>query len=189
MRASSVGPALVIVVACATSSARASEPTPQTTPSATPPSKTAAASPAKTSTSATPPNASEAKKSHSESAKELSRGTAVPAAHSSATAAKDAAAGGPVKPDAVTLAANNDGPKQETLEEIVARVRRRLALERAPKRSASAPSMPHAAAPTRVTLVWRPYIVWPEELTAAPADPAKSSSNDRVTLKWESDEQ
>jgi hypothetical protein len=67
----------------------------------------------------------------------------------------------------------------ETLEEIVARVRRRLAEEQA---AARRPASPRPQPPPRVTLVWRPSVVWPSELTA----PAGEHHSDRTTLTWTS---
>jgi hypothetical protein len=67
----------------------------------------------------------------------------------------------------------------ETLEEIVARVRRRLAEEQATTRR---PASPRPQPPPRVTLVWRPSVVWPSELTA----PAGEGDTDRTTLTWTS---
>lgn len=110
-----------------------------------------------------------------------------------ATAAKletaaAAAAAGARKQGTVTVAATTSAPKEETLEEIVARVKRRLAMESAPKRKVSAPAAPSATPAPRVTLVWRPYVVWPDELTAS-GTAENQPDADRVTLQWESDEQ
>jgi hypothetical protein len=73
--------------------------------------------------------------------------------------------------------------KAETLEEIVARVQRRLATETArPVRHAAAAPTPQASS-GRVTLVWRPAIVWPPELLHAPSD--STASTDRLTPSWD----
>ena len=156
MRASSLLATFVIGVVCTAANAHASEPAPKTTPGAT--AKPPAAPPAKTASSG----------------KEKKPG--------------EPAAPGAPRQGTVPVAAPADAPKQESLEEIVARVRRRLAMDRAPKRSASAPAPAPAAraeAPPRVSLVWRPYVVWPDELTSGNADAAPSPDTDRVMLKWE----
>lgn len=70
-------------------------------------------------------------------------------------------------------------PQAETLEEIVARVRHRLAEEQA---AARRPASPRPQSPPRVTLVWRPSIVWPSEL----APPAGEDDTGRTTLTWPS---
>ena len=84
-------------------------------------------------------------------------------------------------------AAHAQTPREETLEEIVARVRRRLAMESAPaKRTAPSAAAVPVKTSERVTLVWRPYVVWPEELTGGPSAPA-SPQSERVTLDWDED--
>jgi|SRR5688572_27476163 len=89
-------------------------------------------------------------------------------------------------PVAKTTTADAQAPREETLEEIVARVRRRLAQERSPRKNGPAPAPVKAS--DRVMLVWRPYVVWPEELTGGRPE-ATSSDSERVTLKWNSDAQ
>jgi hypothetical protein len=81
---------------------------------------------------------------------------------------------------ASAAATGADSGKQETLEEIVARVRRRLEMERAPKRNVRA--TPRNEPTPRVTLVWRPYVVWPDELTDDTQ--AAAADQERVTLQW-----
>jgi hypothetical protein len=128
-----------------------------------------------------------------------SSGTGTPASHGAMpaaqgattakleTAAAAAAAGAP-RQGTVTVAATTSAPKQETIEEIVARVKRRLATERTPTRKASPPAAKSATPEPRVTLVWRPYVVWPDELTAPTTDKSpRDADRDRVTLQWESD--
>lgn len=92
---------------------------------------------------------------------------------------------GPAPVAATTVSAQP--PREETLEEIVARVRRRLAQETSPVKRTSAAPAP-AKPSDRVTLVWRPYVVWPDELTSAPSEPARTPS-ERVTLEWNRGEQ
>lgn len=73
----------------------------------------------------------------------------------------------------------------ETLEEIAARVRRRLAAEQArPVRREPAPTPAPTPEPRyeRVTLVWRPSLVWPSTLTG---DAPVAADDARVTLSWE----
>jgi hypothetical protein len=81
-------------------------------------------------------------------------------------------------------AAKATTPRPETIEEIVARVQRRLAMETArPAPKAAATPAPPAPGP-RVTLVWRPSIVWPPELLATGSE-SDAAVTDRVTLSWD----
>ena len=74
--------------------------------------------------------------------------------------------------------------RPETIEEIVARVQRRLAMETARPAPATTAARPTPPAPgARVTLVWRPSIVWPDELLDAGRD--ADALTDRVTLSWD----
>jgi hypothetical protein len=110
------------------------------------------------------------------------------AATSASSPVADAAAQPSSKPSTPASAAAT-GPAakghQETIEEIVARVQRRLALEtpRAPRRQAAAVPQSQPQPTERVTLVWRPAVVWPAELVgpgvvpAPPADPTHASVN------------
>ena len=84
----------------------------------------------------------------------------------------------PPPPAAPTSAGTTTG---ETLEEIVARVRRRLASDvpRSPVRRA--PVAPAQSA--RVTLVWRATVVWPVELVPPTPDVSANDAS-RVTLDW-----
>ena len=105
------------------------------------------------------------------------------AAAVTSASAKPAAAPVAAVPQAVAAAPPAPTTTGETLEEIVARVRRRLGTEvaRPARRVAAAPA---PALPERVTLVWRPAIVWPTEL--APRAPEVSASDaGRVTLAWD----
>jgi hypothetical protein len=100
--------------------------------------------------------------------------------HQSTADAKPTAASRPSAPPPA-----QSEPKQETLDEIVARVQRRLATnpprtQRPPPSSpASAPPAPPAPVATRrITLVWRPTIVWPADLIAtspAPVTPGEAA--------------
>jgi hypothetical protein len=103
------------------------------------------------------------------------------ASESAKASVKAAPPQSPAKAPSAAPAANAAGPQahQETLEEIVARVRRRLATEvphHAPRAIA-----PRPAVAERVKLVWRPAVVWPAELidgdpAAAPAgDPSRTN--------------
>jgi len=154
--------------------ARASEPATAATKS---PAKAATTQPATASAAAT-----------SKTAK--SEDTPRKAGSVSASSQEQPAAGAPSKPGptpvAKTTTADAQAPREETLEEIVARVRRRLAQEQSPRKHESAPAP--AKASDRVTLVWRPYVVWPEELTGGRPETTASDS-ERVTLKWNSDAQ
>jgi len=68
-------------------------------------------------------------------------------------------------PAAPATAATAPPPaRQETLDEIVARVRRRLATET--PRHAPRPVAPRPPVVERVKLVWRPAVVWPSELVS-----------------------
>jgi hypothetical protein len=192
MRASSLLATLVIGVAVVTASVRASEPERKDTK--TPVAK----KDTKTPGAKKEPKPSAAVKGQEGAAKAApatNAGAAAPAAQGARTAkletaaAAAAAAAGAPRHGTVTGAATASAPKEETLEEIVARVKRRLAIEPTPKRNVSAPVATSAAAPSRVTLVWRPYVVWPDELTAAKPEASQPDADrDRVTLKWESDE-
>ena len=82
-------------------------------------------------------------------------------------------------------AAKATAPRPETIEEIVARVQRRLAMETArPARKAAAATPAPPAPGPRVTLIWRPSIVWPPELLATGSD-SDGAVTDRVTLSWD----
>ena len=74
-------------------------------------------------------------------------------------------------------------PRQETLEEIVARVKMRLAMEAPQKRPPAATRPPKVE---RVKLVWRPSIVWPADLAGAEAPAAAPVDPTRVILSGES---
>lgn len=203
MRASLLLATLVIGGVVATASVRASEPAKKSTPSAPaakPTSKETKTPSTTTKDMKAPPATTDMKtsvtaKEHSgpapKAAPATNKETATPVAHSSTTsnieAAAAAAAAGARKPGTVTVAATTDAPKEESLEEIVARVKRRLAMERTPKRVASAPAAARTEPAPRVSLVWRPYVVWPDELTGTSVEPAPSD-NDRVTLQWEADQ-
>jgi hypothetical protein len=69
----------------------------------------------------------------------------------------------------------------ETLDEIVARVRKRLAMEapRGPK-----PVTPRPPVVERVRLEWRPSVVWPADL-GGEALPAPAADQNRVSLSWD----
>jgi hypothetical protein len=82
-------------------------------------------------------------------------------------------------PARTSVASAPEDPPAETLEEIVARLKRRLAQDE-PARPVRTPRRP-AAAPPRVTLVWRPAVVWPAEL----AGDATRGTSRRVTLSWD----
>jgi hypothetical protein len=118
----------------------------------------------------------------------LAAAPAMPPAVASEPAVSATAA--PARADAAKpVPAKGQAPKAtaarpETIEEIVARVQRRLAMETArPARKAASTPAPAAPGP-RVTLVWRPSIVWPPELLAAGSD-SDPAVTDRVTLSWD----
>ena len=108
-----------------------------------------------------------------------------PVAATKADAQKaDPAKGPAATPATVTAQApKSTTSKPETIEEIVARVQRRLAMEtaRPARKTAATPARPAPGA--RVTLIWRPSIVWPPELLDARND-ADAAVTDRVTLSW-----
>ena len=127
------------------------------------------------------------------STKPRSNAPATQTASAPAAATKDTRKETPPKSgpaSVVATPADVQTPPQETLEETVARIQKRLAAERRLKKRVSAPPPAPARAETseRVTLVWRPYVVWPDDLTVARPE-AASSDADRVTLKWDSDGQ
>ena len=68
----------------------------------------------------------------------------------------------------------------ETLEEIVARVRKRLAIETAARPQRSTRAAQPQAAPARVKLVWRPTVTWPPELRGQ----ATGAPSERVDVTW-----
>lgn len=96
----------------------------------------------------------------------------------------EAAASSPAP--AVPAPAGSSPQGQETLEQIVARVQRRLAEHQASARGPrQRPPADKPAPPSpRVKLVWRPSVVWPSEIR--PATPASSPAG-RVKLSWDVD--
>jgi hypothetical protein len=76
----------------------------------------------------------------------------------------------PARPSAET-ASSPATPRPETLEEIVARVQRRLAME-TPR--GGRPVAPRPPVIERVKLVWRPAVVWPSELAGLQQAPPPS---------------
>jgi hypothetical protein len=193
MRASLPVATLVIGVVITTASVHGSEPAKRSTPGASPGAQ-ASAPPAKTSETGKDTAKDAKAPSATKDAKTIT-GTGTPAAHGATTAkletaaAAAAAAAGAPKQGTVAVAAPTSAPNGETLEEIVARVKRRLAMESPPKRKVSAPAAASATPAPRVTLVWRPYVMWPDELTAPKTEASQPDADrDRVTLTWESDE-
>jgi hypothetical protein len=117
-----------------------------------------------------------------------------PAASSSAPAKKTpskgaASSAAALSSDAATAAKKNTSAtappaQQETIEQIVARVQKRLATEvpRGPKPVAARSQPPVTP---RVTLEWRPSVVWPAEI-GGEAPPAVGADPNRVSLSWHS---
>lgn len=99
----------------------------------------------------------------------------IPASPASARAGAHVA---PEKKDSPVPATPTQG---ETLEAIVARVRKRLAME-APRGTKPAPPRPPVV--RRVTLEWRPSVVWPADL-GGEAPPAAAADPNRVSLSWD----
>jgi hypothetical protein len=117
-----------------------------------------------------------------------------PAASSSAPAKKTPSKAAPSSAaapssDAATATKKNASAtptpaQQETIEQIVARVQKRLATEvpRGPKPVAARPQPPVTP---RVTLAWRPSVVWPAEI-GGEAPPVVAADPNRVSLSWDS---
>ena len=178
--------ALILAAVCAggvvamAASARASDPAKAGASSSTPSTPSSAKSSSAGGTKA----ASSETKAATKAASSETKAAAKTAASATTVTAQSAA--GKANGNAAVKAA--DDGKPETLEEIVARVRRRLAMERAPKRNAPAAVAPRSEAPARVTLVWRPYVVWPDELTGGTQAVVEQDS-ERVTLEWKGEAQ
>jgi hypothetical protein len=77
-------------------------------------------------------------------------------------------------------------PPRESLEEVAARIKRRLEEEQRASPVRKAPAAPvRAAAPARVTLVWRPTVIWPSWIIDGTPPPEPAAAADRVRLDWE----
>jgi hypothetical protein len=107
--------------------------------------------------------------------------TATTPAHGAATPAKTTTPATKAPAAAPTTNASDAVPKKETVEEIVARIQKRLAGERSTsvRRVAAAPQAP----PPRVSLTWRHYVTWPSELVGEPGQSGDAPG--RVALAWE----
>ena len=82
------------------------------------------------------------------------------------------------KPSTVPVVATAPAPapRQETLEEIVTRVQRRLAMETPRRPVVKSVTTPRPAVSPHVTLVWRPAVVWPAELATPPSSAPSNES-------------
>lgn len=100
-----------------------------------------------------------------------------------------------VAPPTPAAVAAKPSEQEETLDEIVERVKRRLAQQKVRRPPAVASPRPADAPTAHLRLVWRTSVMWPEDLTAvAPAPPAATDlapdaphvpSQERITLSWD----
>jgi hypothetical protein len=72
--------------------------------------------------------------------------------------------------------------RQETIEEIVERVTRRLQQKTTRPSRPAVNTAPAPESEPRVKLVWRPSVMWPSELVG---EPRPATSQDRVNVTWE----